>query len=90
MAANDIWTLIAKKLSGEATLPELEELQNLAANNESTKQTIDALEQMWQMLNNQTTKPTPEDIDKSWEAFRQKLIPNPETPNAVSKTKTKK
>jgi hypothetical protein len=90
MAANDIWTLTGKKLSGEATLHELEELQNLAASNESAKQTIAALEQMWHMLDKQTTKPNTKDIDKRWEAFRLKLISAPEAPGAISKTKIRK
>jgi transmembrane sensor len=87
MAANDIWVLTGKKLSGEATLQELEVLKALAASNESTKQTLAAIEQMWQTLDNKTNT---KEIDKRWEAFRLKLIPNPEAPNAISKIKIKK
>ena len=90
MAANDIWTLTGKKLSGEATAQELQELENLVANNESAKQTIVAMEQMWQTLDNKTTKTTIKEIDKRWEAFRLKLIPDPEASNAISKIKIKK
>lgn len=90
MAANDIWTLAGKKLSGEATLQELEALKALAASNESTKQTLAVIEQMWQTLDNKTTKINTKEIDKRWEAFRLKLIPIPEAPNAISKIKINK
>ena len=84
MAANDIWTLTGKKLSGEATLQELEELRNLVANNEGTKQIIVALQQVWQTPDNAPDQKTTKGMDKRWEVFRLKLTPTPETPGSIS------
>jgi len=74
MAADDIWTLIAKKLSGEASTRELKALKSLVADNASLKQTIITLELAWQATDKQTTT---SDLGKKWESFRLKLTPDP-------------
>nr|WP_294795528.1 FecR domain-containing protein [uncultured Mucilaginibacter sp.] len=75
MVANRIWILIGKKVSGEATLQELEELQGLIANSGDSGHTIDELEQMLLTFNIESTHKSDEEINERWEQFKSKLDP---------------
>ena len=45
------WSLLAKKISGEANAEELQELHSLLLNNPNLHHHADMLEEMWQQLN---------------------------------------
>jgi transmembrane sensor len=76
MVANRIWILIGKKVSGEATLQELEELQSLIANSGDSGTTIDELEQMLLTVTEAPHK-SDEEIDERWNQFKKKITPEP-------------
>lgn len=77
MVANRIWILIGKKVSGEATLQELEELQSLIANSDDSGHTIDELEQTLLTVNIESPHKSDEEIDERWNRFKKKLAPDP-------------
>jgi transmembrane sensor len=78
MVANRIWILIGKKVSGEATLQELEELQSLIANSDDSGHTIDELEQTLLTVNIESPHKSDEEIDERWNQFKLKIAPEPE------------
>ncbi len=78
MVANRIWILIAKKVSGEATLQELEELQGLIANSGDNGSTIDQLEQTLLTVNIESPHKSDEEIDERWNQFKKKIAPEAE------------
>lgn len=77
MVANRIWILIGKKVSGEATLQELEELQSLIANSGDSGTTIDELEQTLLTVNIESPHKSDEEIDERWNQFKKKIAPEP-------------
>jgi len=77
MVANRIWILIGKKVSGEATLQELEELKSLVADSGDSVNTIGEFEQMLQTVNIESTHISDEEIAERWELFKHKLAPEP-------------
>jgi hypothetical protein len=74
MAADDIWALTGKKLSGEASPQELRALKNLVDGNESNTRALLYLEQMW-LVSGTQTPPKLDDINKKWDNFKRKLKP---------------
>lgn len=91
MVTDDIWVLIGKKLSGEATAQELQALERFFSDTANTH-IIAHLEQMWQMPDAETTQNPTEEIDKRWNIFRRKLLPDSQAPirlNSGRKIKTK-
>jgi transmembrane sensor len=77
MVANRIWILIGKKVSGEATLQELEELQSLIANSGDNGHTIDELEQTLLTVNIESPHKSDEEIEEKWNQFKKKIAPEP-------------
>ena len=75
MVTDDIWVLIGKKVSAEATPQELLELESFIAENEAYGPAIANLEQLWRVTN-AALKPAT-DIEKKWEQFRLKISPAP-------------
>lgn len=73
MVANRIWILIGKKVSGEATPQELEELQSLVADSGDSIHTITSLEQMWRTVNIESVHRSDAEIDQRWQQFKHKL-----------------
>jgi len=69
---------MGKKVSGEATLQELDELQSLVANSGDSGHTIDELEQTLLTVNIEPTHKTDEEIDERWSQFKKKIEPEPE------------
>ncbi|MFD0750408.1 FecR family protein [Mucilaginibacter calamicampi] len=78
MVANRIWILIGKKVSGEATLQELEELQSLIASSGDSGHTIDELEQTLLTVNIESPHKSDEEIEERWSQFKKKIAPEPE------------
>ncbi len=74
MVANRIWILLGKKVSGEATPQELEELQSLIAGSEEGIDAIGGLEQMLHTVNVDTVGKSEEEIDARWQRFKKNLI----------------
>ncbi|PJJ83722.1 FecR family protein [Mucilaginibacter auburnensis] len=74
MVANRIWILLGKKVSGEATPQELEELQSLIAGSEEGFDAIGGLEQMLHTVNVDTVGKSEEEIDARWQRFKKNLI----------------
>ncbi|MDN3583995.1 FecR family protein [Mucilaginibacter flavus] len=67
---NNIWILIGKKLSGEATAEELLELEELLQQGAADLYPLDMLEQIWKAENQPKSINTSED---KWSAFESKL-----------------
>lgn len=78
MVANRIWILIGKKVSGEATLQELEELQSLIANSGDSGHTIEELEQTLLTVSIDSPHKSDDEIDERWNQFKKKITPEPE------------
>lgn len=89
MVANRIWILLGKKVSGEATPQELEELQSLITDSDDSIDTIDGLEQMWQTVNVDVPTKTEREIDERWNSFKHKLNTETEV-TALPKAKSKR
>ena len=51
---NQFWSLLAKKMSKEASAEELQELHSILLNNPNLHHQADMLEEMWQQLNTNT------------------------------------
>lgn len=85
MVINRIWILIGKKVSGEATRQELEELDCLMADGSDGAQTIGELEHLWQNANTEPTPKTAEEIHKNWLNFKTRLPAE----NKIIKLKTR-
>jgi len=77
MVANRIWILIGKKVSGEATFQELEELQSLIVDSGDSGTTIEELEQTLLTVNTESPHKSDEEIDERWNQFKQKIAPEP-------------
>jgi transmembrane sensor len=77
MVANRIWILIGKKLSGEATPQEMEELKGLVADSGDSVNSIGEFEQMLLTVNIESTHKSDEEIAERWEQFKHKLDPEP-------------
>ena len=77
MVANRIWILIGKKVSGEATLQELEELQSLIANSGDSGHTIEELEHTLLTVNIESPHKSDDEIDEKWNEFKKKIAPEP-------------
>jgi transmembrane sensor len=67
---NNIWILIGKKLSGEATAEELLELEELLRQGAADQYPIALLEDLWRAQNE---VPAREKITSKWDAFEAKL-----------------
>ncbi|MDN5289399.1 MAG: hypothetical protein JWR38_5673 [Mucilaginibacter sp.] len=67
---NNVWILIAKKLSNEASPEELLELEELLQQSEAGKYPLSSLEEIWE--NNQQTN-TDEKLLNKWQSFDAKL-----------------
>lgn len=65
-----IWTLIGKKLSGEATPEELRELDELLQQNGAERYPVSLLEEIWQSQNPAKLN---EELENKWAAFEDKL-----------------
>ncbi|GGI25836.1 FecR family protein [Pedobacter mendelii] len=65
-----IWTLISKKLSGEATADEQRQLARLLEEDPTSKYQFDILEKTW-IKNGGAEK---EDVEVRWKKFEQKLL----------------
>lgn len=74
MAADDIWVLIGKKLSNEATAEDLQALERFIAEDEQNRHTLAKLEQIWRISDIQATPKPHEDTDKRWAKFRRRLM----------------
>lgn len=89
MVANRIWILIGKKLSGEATLQELEELKDLVADSGDSVNSIGEFEQMLLTVNIESTHKSDEEIAERWEQFKHKLDPEPKVISIKQSSKRK-
>ena len=67
---NNIWILIGKKLSGEATAEELLELEELLQQGAADQYPLDMLEEIWKAEHQTKTSTKSED---KWSAFESKL-----------------
>ncbi|WP_184544653.1 FecR family protein [Mucilaginibacter sp. FT3.2] len=67
---NNIWILIGKKLSGEATAEELLELEELLRQGAADQYPLDLLEDMWRAENQALPA---EKLASKWDAFEAKL-----------------
>ncbi|MGY3214173.1 FecR family protein [Mucilaginibacter sp. HD30] len=77
MVANRIWILIGKKVSGEATLQELEELQSLIANSGDSGHTIEELEHTLLAVTIESPHKSDDEIDERWNEFKKQIAPEP-------------
>lgn len=55
MQKEDIWKLLARKMTGEATDEELKELQNILKNDPVMKYTAETFSRLWNALSIQPT-----------------------------------
>ena len=53
MQDENIWKLLARKMTGEATEEELKELQNILKNDPVMKYTAETFSRLWNTLSNQ-------------------------------------
>lgn len=67
-----LWTLWSKKLSGEATAEEIQELDALLKNPISQSTDIELIKKLWDRALENVDKP---DIDKNWESISQSIFP---------------
>ena len=72
MIDDRIWKLIAKKLSGEASPEELQELEKLVKDNPGLHHSIEAFTKFWESPVKQTANPDP---SKLWERIRAQHMP---------------
>lgn len=73
MMVNRVWILIGKKVSGEATQLELEELECLLADGGEGNQTVTELEQLWRNTKPDIAEQSQYQIDSRWQRFKTKL-----------------
>ena len=70
---NRVWILIGKKVSGEATRQELEELDCLMADGAEDAYTVSQLEQLWINSKSDSAEQSQYKIDSRWRRFKMKL-----------------
>lgn len=73
MMVNRVWILIGKKVSGEATQTELEELDCLLVDGAEDIYTVAELEQIWKNSKSYTAEQSQYWIDSRWRRFKTKL-----------------
>jgi len=56
MQKENIWKLLARKMTGEATDEELKELQSILKNDPVMKYTAETFSRLWNALSNQQTQ----------------------------------
>lgn len=87
MVANRIWILLGKKVSGEATPQELEELDLLIQGNDEGLDAIGGLEKMLHSVNVDAIGRSEEEIDERWNKFRKKLATEADSVIALNPAK---